>query len=76
MALVAFVAGNFQPIRWFRSGSSRDPPARDQADEDHDDGNHQKDMNESTHGGARHQTERPQNQEHYRNCPQHMSPFD
>jgi len=41
----------------------------------HHDGNDQQDVNKPADGVGRNQTEQPQNQKYYSNCPEHMFPF-
>ncbi len=49
--------------------SSRSRAARNESDEDHDDGNHQQDMNQTAYRGARYQSQQPQNYQDYTDGP-------
>jgi hypothetical protein len=50
------------------------PPPLNDSDQDYNDGDDQQDMNEITHRIATHQPQKPQNDQYYRNRPQHFYP--
>jgi hypothetical protein len=51
---------------------SNRPAAGYEADENHDDGDHEEDVDEPANGGASHQAEQPQDEQYYRDCVQHI----
>jgi hypothetical protein len=45
--------------------------ALDQIDDQNDDSDHQENMNESAHGVGAHQSQKPQNEQNYKDSPKH-----
>jgi hypothetical protein len=52
--------------------SNRPFASGNEVDEYQDNGNHQQDVNEPSHGVTAYETEQPQGEQYYRNCVQHI----
>jgi len=73
LALESFVDGLIEPLS---TGQLLSSSPLNETDYQHDDGNHQYDVNEPSHRVTGHQPEDPQNYQYHRNRPKHFySPF-
>src|SRR5579862_689047 len=53
---------------------NRCPSPADELEDQCDHRQHQQQMNKSTHGVTAHYAQQPQDEQHYKDCPKHLSP--